>query len=107
MLYKEPLGYIEGEELKRKETIVHCYHSLHILESSSLCPLDHFVFFPIFPLSCELAIERWRIEVVEAQVEDSFSLVRRRADRGCHYCSLILLMEISFHVQLCINEDEY
>ena len=27
-LYKEPFGYIEGEELKRKKTLVHCYWSL-------------------------------------------------------------------------------
>ena len=65
-LYKEPLGYIEEEELKSKKTIVHCCHSFLILESASLCPLEHFVFFPIFPFACELAIERWRIEVVEA-----------------------------------------
>ena len=38
VLYKEPLGYIEEEEWKRKETIVHCCHSLLILESTSLCP---------------------------------------------------------------------
>ena len=57
VLYKEPLGYIE-EELKSKETMVHCCLSLLILEFASLCPLDHFDFFPIFPLSCDLTIER-------------------------------------------------
>ena len=36
----------------------------------------------------ELTIERWRIEVVEAHVEDSVSPIRRRADRGCHYCNI-------------------
>ena len=61
------------------------------------------MFFPIFPLLCEIAIERWRIEVVEAQVEDSVSLVRRSADRVCHYCIFDLLIEISFPVQfMCI-----
>ena len=48
VLYKEPLIYIEEEELKSKRTIVHCCHSLLVLESTSLCPLEHFVFFPIF-----------------------------------------------------------
>ena len=43
-----------------------------ILESASLCPLEHFVFFPSFPFACELAIERWMIEVVEAQVGAQF-----------------------------------
>ena len=41
--------------------------------------------FPSLPFACELAIERWRIEVVEAQVGDSVSLVRRRVVRGCIY----------------------
>ena len=48
-LYKEPFGYIEEEELKRKKIIVHCCRSLLILESASLYPLEHFVFFPSFP----------------------------------------------------------
>ena len=38
VLYKEHLGYIEEEELKSKETIVHCCLGLLILESTSLCP---------------------------------------------------------------------
>ena len=29
------------------------------------------MFFPSLPFACELVIERWKIEVVEAQVEDS------------------------------------
>ena len=29
-LYKEPFGYIEEEELKRKKTIVHCCRSLYL-----------------------------------------------------------------------------
>ena len=53
-LYKEPFGYIEGGELKSKKTIVHCCRSLLILESASLCPLEHLVFFPIFSLIVSL-----------------------------------------------------
>ena len=86
MLYKEPLGYIEKGEIEEQENYSPLLLKL-ILESESLCPLEHFVFFLRFPFSCELAIERWRIEVVEARVEDSVSLIRRRADRGCHYCN--------------------
>ena len=43
------------------------------------------MFFPSFPFASELAIVRWRIEVVEAQVGDSVSPVRKRAVRGCIY----------------------
>ena len=53
-LYKKPFGYIEGGELKSKKTIVHCCHSLIILESASIYPLEHFVFFPSFPLLVSL-----------------------------------------------------
>ena len=64
-LYKEPLGYIEEEELKSKKNIVHSCHSLLVLESASLCPLEHFVFFPIFPLLVRFilrdgGLEWWR-----------------------------------------------
>ena len=88
VIYKEQLGYIKEEELKSKETIVHCFHSLHMLESASLCPFGALCVLPKLTFACELAIERWRIEVVEAQVEDSFSPVRIHADIGCHYCNL-------------------
>ena len=88
MLYKEPLGYIEEEELKRNETIVHCLCSLHIVRFASLCPFGALCVLPKLSFSCELAIERWRIEVVEAQVEDSVSPVCRHADRGCHLCNI-------------------
>ena len=61
------------------------------------------MFFPILPFICELAIERWRIEVVEDQVEDSVSPVRRSANRFSHYCIFDLLIEIYFPVQyICI-----
>ena len=43
------------------------------------------MFFPSFPFACEIAIERQRIEVVEAQVGDSVSPVLRRAVRVCIY----------------------
>ena len=46
VLYKEPLGYIEEEELKSKETIVHCCLSLLILESTSLCPFGEICVLP-------------------------------------------------------------
>ena len=88
VLYKEPLKYIEEEELKSNETIVHCCHILHILEFVSLCPFGALFFLPNISFSCELVIERWRIEVVEAQVENSVSLVHRGADRGSHSCNL-------------------
>ena len=88
VIYKEPLGYIEGEELKSNETIVHYCDSLHILESASRCPFGELCVLPKISFACDLAIERWRIEVVEAQVEESISSVRRCADRGCHLCNL-------------------
>ena len=53
-LYKEPFGYIEEEELKSKKTIVHYCRNLLILEYASLCPLEHFVFFPRFPFLMSL-----------------------------------------------------
>ena len=41
--------------------------------------------------------------MVEAQVEDSVSLVRKSDDRVFHYCISDLLIEISFLVQfMCI-----
>ena len=43
------------------------------------------MFFPRLPFSSELAIMRWRIDVVETQVGDSVSPVRGRAVRGCIY----------------------
>ena len=61
------------------------------------------MFFPIFPLLFKLAIERWMIEVVEDQVEDSVSLVCRSANKVSHYCISDLLIEKYFPVQfMCI-----
>ena len=60
---RNPLDTLKGEELKSKKTIVHCCHSLIILESASLCPLEHLVFFPSFPLLVSLLLRdgglRW------------------------------------------------
>ena len=65
--------------------------------------MEDIAFFPSLPLLCELAIERYRIEVVEAQVEDSVSPVRISADIVFHYCIFDLLIEISFPIQfMCI-----
>ena len=70
VLYKEPLGYIEEEELKSKETIVHLCLSFLILDSASLCPFGVLFVLPKLSFDYDISIERWRIEVVEAQVED-------------------------------------
>ena len=72
-LYKETFGYFERRWIQEQENYSPLLPNL-ILESASLCPLENFVFFPIFPFSCELAIERWRIELVEAQVGDSVAI---------------------------------
>ena len=62
------------------------------------------MFFPSFPLLCEISIEIWRIEVVEAQVEDSVSPVRKSPDRVCHYCIFDLLIDsCPIHVHLNMN----
>ena len=87
-LYKELFGTFKAyERIESKETIVHCYRNL-CLSLHPFVPWSTFVFFQIFPFSSELDIERWRIEVVEAQVGDSVSPIRRRADRGCIHCNL-------------------
>ena len=94
-----PLDTLKAWGIKSKETIVHCCQSLY-LSLHPFFPWSTFVFFQIFPFACELAIERWRIEVVEAQVGDSFSLICRHADRGCLYCNLyFILIEIAFPIQ--------
>ena len=65
------------------------------------------ILFPSLLLLCKLAIEIWRIEMVEAQVEDSVSPVRRSADRVCHYCISILLIEISISCPIHVHKYEY
>ena len=86
-LHKEPFGYIEKEELKSKKTIVIVVVAFLYLSLHPFVPWSTF-FSSQACISCELSIERWRIEVVEAQVEDSVSPVHRCADRGCHLCNL-------------------
>ena len=71
--------------MKSKEIIFHCFCRL---DSTSLCPYAALCVIPNISLAYELAIEIWRVEVVDAQVEDYVSLVRRRDDRGCHLCNL-------------------
>ena len=84
-LYKEPLGTLKAyREIERNETIVHCYRNLY-LSLHPFVPWSTDVFFPSLHFASELAIVRWRIEVVEAQVGDSVSPVRRHAVRGCIY----------------------
>ena len=84
-LYKEPLGTLMAyREIESKETIVDYFRNLY-LSLHPFVPWSTFVFFPSFHFSSELAIMRWRIEVVEAQVGDSVSPVRRCAVRGCIY----------------------
>ena len=99
-LYKELFGTLKAyERIERKETIVHSCQNL-CLSLHPFIPWSTFVFFPSLPFSCELSIERWRIEVVEAQVGDSVSLIRRCVDKGCIYCNIwFILIEISFPVQ--------
>ena len=57
------------------------------------------MFFPSLPLLCDISIKRWNIEVVEAQVEDSVSPIRRSSNRVCHYCISDLLIEIYSPIQ--------
>ena len=46
VLYNKILGYIEKEELKSKETIVHTCLSFLILKSTSLCPFGSLCVLP-------------------------------------------------------------
>ena len=63
-LYKEPFGYIERGGIEEKENYSPLLPQL-ILEFASLCPLEHFVFFPRFPflvrlLSRDGGLKWWR-----------------------------------------------
>ena len=62
------------------------------------------MFFPNFPFACELAIERWKIEVVEAQVGDSVSLIRIRVVRGCIYRVISFFINKNY---LSLSNDVY
>ena len=63
--------------------------------------------FPRFHFLCKLSIVRWRIEVVDAQVENSVSMVWRSSDRVCHYCIFVLLIEISISCPIHVHKYEY
>ena len=84
---RNPLDTLKVWGIERKRTIVHCCWNL-CLSLHPFVPWRTFVFFPRFPFACEISIKIWRIEVVEAQVGDSVSSIRRRADGGCIHCNL-------------------
>ena len=67
-----------------KILISYCLNDKNI----TICPFGALCVVPKISFTCELTIKRWRIEVVEAQVDDSVSSVRIHADRGCHLCNL-------------------
>ena len=80
---RNPLVHWRQEErIESKETTVHCWRNL-CLSLHPIVPWSTSVFFPSLPFACDIAIKRWRIQVVEAQVGDSVSPVRKRAIRGC------------------------
>ena len=63
-LYQKPFGYIERGGIEEQENYSPLLSEL-ILESASLCPLEHFVFFPSFPflvsfLSRDGGLRWWR-----------------------------------------------
>ena len=73
------------ERIETKETIVHCFRNLYL----SLHPFVPWSSFMWSSQACILLVSLlskwWRIEVVEAQVGNLVSPVRRRAVRGCLY----------------------
>ena len=102
-LYKEPFGYIDGIwEIGSKETIVHYCRNL-CLSLHPFVPWSTLLFFPGLPFACELAIERWRIEVVEAQVGDSVSPIRKCSNRGCIHCNIWFYINRNIF-SVCLNE---
>ena len=102
------LDTLKEEKLERKETIVHYCLTCLCLSMHPFVPLEYtMLLFPRFPLLCKLAIVRWRIEVVDAQVEDSISLVWRISDIVCHYCIFVLLIEISISCPIHVHKYEY
>ena len=106
-LYKEPFGYIERGGIEEQEN----YSPLFLkLDYTWVCiPLSLGALFvlPKLSFSCEIVIERWRIEVVEAQVEDLVSSVHISANRVCHYCISDLLIEISISCPIHVHKYEY
>ena len=87
------------ERIKSKETIVHYCQNL-CLSMHPFVPWSTFVFFLSLPFACELAIKRWRIEVVEAQVGIQFL---RFTDVLTEVVFIVMsdfiLIEISFPIQ--------
>ena len=65
------------------------------------------MFFPSLPLSFDIAIKIWRIEVVEAQVKDLVSPIRRSADRGCHYVISDFINRNIFSYPINVQLNEY
>ena len=72
-LYKEPFGYIEEGGIEEQENYSPLLPEL-ILESASLCPLEHFVLFPSLPLLVSLLLRdgglkwwrpRWRTQILQ------------------------------------------
>ena len=72
-LYKEPFRYIERRGIEEQENYSPLLPEL-ILESTSLCPFENFVFFPIFPLLVSLLSRdgglkwwrpRWRTQFLQ------------------------------------------
>ena len=98
-LYKEPFGYIEEEELKRKKTIVHCCDSLRVLEFASLCPLEHFVLFPSLHLFVSLlsrdgGLKWWRTQFLW--------FVDMPTEVVTYVISYLLYRNIFFCLMMCI-----
>ena len=65
-LFKEPFGYIEGRGIEEQEDYSPLFQEL-ILESTSICLLEHFVFFPSLPLLVSLlsrdgGLKWWRTQ---------------------------------------------
>ena len=108
VLYIEPLGYIEGGENWEKENYSPLFPHLLCLSLHPFVPLEHtMLLFPKLPFLCKISIVRWRIEVVEAKVEDFVSQVRRSVGWGCHYCIYVLLIEISISCPIHVHKYEY
>ena len=103
VLYKEPLGYIEEEALKRKETIVHCCLSLHILESASLCPFGALCVLPKLAFACGLLLRdgglrwwrpRWRtrfLRFADVATEVVTCVISHLINRNIFSCSIMCI----------------
>ena len=102
------LDALKEEQLESKETIVHCFLTCLCLSLHPFVPLEHTVLlFPSLPLLCKLATVRWRIEVVEAQVEDSILGFEEVPAKVVTIVSLFLLIEISISSLIHVHKYEY